>query len=206
MAASPPWTASVKQDTECRSPAATQLGVDPPDVRGPSPRVARGQAVPEDRTDPDWRRRARGLSGRRAAGDRRDHATQVAALRSRSLRYFRGRDQRFGDRGERTRFPARGAPGRGVDQLPCAPCLPGRSVADVLANTARWSSLRWCAGVPRRPVSLLDNSPLAGLLARHFDLLRIQRAIDCGDLMALGITAPAIPRGSRSRSSREARG
>src|SRR5688572_6440289 len=57
------------------------------------------------------------------------------------------------------------------------------------SNSARWSFALLTAGRSLlRPVSLLDNTPLAGLLARHLDFSAIQRAIDCGDLTAVSIT------------------
>jgi len=47
----------------------------------------------------------------------------------------------------------------------------------------------------RRPVSLLDNAPLAALLARHLDFAAIQAAIGCGDLIAFSITCSGYSSG-----------
>src|SRR5687767_1357479 len=57
------------------------------------------------------------------------------------------------------------------------------------SNSARWSFALLTGGRSLiRPVSLLDNTPLADLLARHLDFSAIQAAIDCGDLTAFSIT------------------
>jgi NTE family protein len=63
------------------------------------------------------------------------------------------------------------------------------------------NSLRWVLTVAtgglfaRRPVSLLDNSPLAGLLAKHLDFDAIRRAIDTGQLTAFSITCSGYTSG-----------
>src|SRR5262245_20952064 len=64
------------------------------------------------------------------------------------------------------------------------------------SNSARWmlALLRGGASA-RRPVSLLDNTPLAQLLARHLDFSAIQRSIDCGDLTAFSITCSGYTSG-----------
>ena len=46
-----------------------------------------------------------------------------------------------------------------------------------------------------KPVSLLDNSPLAALLGAHVDFAAIQRAIDAGDLSAFSITCSGYTSG-----------
>ena len=64
------------------------------------------------------------------------------------------------------------------------------------SNSARWVLALLTAGASlRRPVSLLDNSPLAALLERHLDFAAIQRAIDCGDLIAFSITCSGYSSG-----------
>src|SRR5512146_2141059 len=61
--------------------------------------------------------------------------------------------------------------------------------AGVIRNSSRWIFSALTGGVfTRRPVSLLDNSPLAGLFARHLDFSEIQRHIDSGHLTAFGVT------------------
>jgi NTE family protein len=63
------------------------------------------------------------------------------------------------------------------------------------------NSLRWVLAVltggafARRPVSLLDNSPLGELLAKHLDFAAIQRAIDAGQLAAFSITCSGYTSG-----------
>src|SRR5262245_53943045 len=65
-----------------------------------------------------------------------------------------------------------------------------------LSNSARWSLALLRGGASlSRPVSLLDNTPLAGLLARHLDFSAIQRSIDCGDLTAFSITCSGYTSG-----------
>jgi NTE family protein len=63
------------------------------------------------------------------------------------------------------------------------------------------NSLRWVLAVltggafVRRPVSLLDNSPLGVLLEKHLDFAAIQRAIDAGQLAAFSITCSGYTSG-----------
>ena len=65
-----------------------------------------------------------------------------------------------------------------------------------LANSARWFWTALTGGAfIRRPVSLLDNSPLAGLLRRHLDFSGVQKAIDAGDLEAFSITCSGYTSG-----------
>jgi NTE family protein len=65
-----------------------------------------------------------------------------------------------------------------------------------LSNSARWTAALLTGGRdPRRPVSLLDNAPLAELLARHLDFAALQRAIDCGDLAAFSVTCSGYTSG-----------
>jgi NTE family protein len=65
-----------------------------------------------------------------------------------------------------------------------------------LRNSSRWvfSAL---TGVffTRRPVSLLDNSPLADLLRRHLDFAAIQRCIEGGVLDAFSVTCSGYTSG-----------
>jgi NTE family protein len=64
------------------------------------------------------------------------------------------------------------------------------------SNSARWTLALLRGGASfNRPVSLLDNTPLAGLLSRHLDFSAIQRAIDCGDLVAFSITCSGYTSG-----------
>jgi NTE family protein len=64
------------------------------------------------------------------------------------------------------------------------------------SNSARWSFALLTGGRSLiRPVSLLDNTPLADLLARHLDFSAIQAAIDCGDLTAFSITCSGYTSG-----------
>ena len=64
------------------------------------------------------------------------------------------------------------------------------------SNSARWISAVITGGAfSRRPVSLLDNTPLAGLLGRYLDFPAIQRAIDAGDLAAFSITCSGYTSG-----------
>jgi NTE family protein len=65
-----------------------------------------------------------------------------------------------------------------------------------LSNSARWIWAVLAGGaLLRRPVSLLDNTPLAGLLARHLDFAAIQRCIDAGELAAFSITCSGYTSG-----------
>jgi len=63
------------------------------------------------------------------------------------------------------------------------------------------SGLKWgLAFLPgrlatRQPVSILDNSPLRGLLESHIRFARIQQAIDSGDLLAVSVTASGYTTG-----------
>jgi NTE family protein len=64
------------------------------------------------------------------------------------------------------------------------------------SNSARWIWTAVTGGAfIRKPVSLLDNSPLAGLLTRHFDFSAIQRSIDAGDLEAFSVTCSGYTSG-----------
>lgn len=65
-----------------------------------------------------------------------------------------------------------------------------------LANSARWLFAALTGGVfARRPVSLLDNAPLAALLERYLDYPAIQRSIDAGDLIAYSVTCSGYTTG-----------
>jgi NTE family protein len=64
------------------------------------------------------------------------------------------------------------------------------------ANSARWIWAVISGGaLIRRPVSLLDNTPLAGLLSRHLDFSAIQRSIDAGELTAFSVTCSGYTSG-----------
>jgi NTE family protein len=69
------------------------------------------------------------------------------------------------------------------------------------AWTAFKSGLRWAlAFLPGRlrteqPISILDNTPLRGLLESHIRFARIQQAIDSGDLRAVSVTASGYTSG-----------
>jgi NTE family protein len=64
------------------------------------------------------------------------------------------------------------------------------------SNSARWVLAVLTGGkFSRRPVSLLDNSPLAALLGAHLDFGAIQRSIDSGDLTAFSITCSGYTSG-----------
>ncbi len=64
------------------------------------------------------------------------------------------------------------------------------------ASGARWLSLLVAGWVIRNPPrSLLDNSPLGELLAKHIDFNGIQRAINNGALHAISITASGYESG-----------
>jgi NTE family protein len=66
----------------------------------------------------------------------------------------------------------------------------------IAACSARWlASLVLGAIGSRIPVSLLDNSPLQAMLAKHLDLPAIQRAIDSGALRAVAVTASGYTSG-----------
>ena len=68
-------------------------------------------------------------------------------------------------------------------------------------NSARWLLAGLFGGRLRKvsggnyPVSLLDNTPLAGLLRKYVDFGAIQRNIDAGDLTALSITCSGYTSG-----------
>ena len=67
--------------------------------------------------------------------------------------------------------------------------------------TATKSGFRWAITflsvglVKQQPTSVLDNSPLRGLLESHIRFARIQQAIDSGDLDAVSITASGYTSG-----------
>jgi NTE family protein len=64
------------------------------------------------------------------------------------------------------------------------------------SNSARWIYTVLTGGAfDQRPVSLLDNAPLAVLLGRQLDFPAIQRAIDAGHLAAFGITCSGYTSG-----------
>jgi NTE family protein len=64
------------------------------------------------------------------------------------------------------------------------------------SNSARWIWAVLSGGaLIRRPVSLLDNTPLAGLLSRHLDFSAIQRSIDAGELTAFSVTCSGYSSG-----------
>ncbi|MBI3937559.1 MAG: patatin-like phospholipase family protein [Betaproteobacteria bacterium] len=66
----------------------------------------------------------------------------------------------------------------------------------VFRNSARWILTGLTGGSRRnKPVSLLDNTPLAGLLREKLDFSGIQRAIDAGNLTALSVTASGYTSG-----------
>src|SRR5688572_845621 len=66
----------------------------------------------------------------------------------------------------------------------------------VIANSARWfAGLLFGAFMKNRRVSLLDNRPLEGLLARALDFERIQGNIDAGALDAIAITCSGYTSG-----------
>jgi NTE family protein len=64
------------------------------------------------------------------------------------------------------------------------------------SNSARWLLTVLTGGKSSdKPVSLLDNSPLAALLGAHVDFSAIQRQIDAGDLAAFSITCSGYSSG-----------
>jgi NTE family protein len=66
----------------------------------------------------------------------------------------------------------------------------------VIRNSSRWIFAGLTGGVfTRRPVSLLDNSPLVALLRRHLDFAAIQRCIDGGALRAFSVTCSGYTSG-----------
>jgi NTE family protein len=65
-----------------------------------------------------------------------------------------------------------------------------------LSNSARWIWAVLAGGAfIRRPVSLLDNTPLSILLSRHLDFPAIQRTIDAGELTAFSVTCSGYTSG-----------
>lgn len=64
-----------------------------------------------------------------------------------------------------------------------------------LGNSARWLLTAISAGRFDGPVSLLDNSPLAGLLERHVDFPAIGRNIAAGHLRAFAVTCSGYTSG-----------
>jgi len=70
-------------------------------------------------------------------------------------------------------------------------------VFGALRNSARWvlAALTRAKFLSRRPISLLDNAPLAALLSQHVDFAAIQRQIDSGHLDALSITCSGYTSG-----------
>jgi NTE family protein len=66
----------------------------------------------------------------------------------------------------------------------------------VIRNSARWIYAALTGGaLSRKPVSLLDNSPLVALLRRHLDFSAVQRAIEAGDLVAFAVTCSGYTSG-----------
>jgi NTE family protein len=64
------------------------------------------------------------------------------------------------------------------------------------SNSARWIWAVLTGGaLAKRPVSLLDDSPLAALLDRYLDFPAIQRCIDARDLTAFGVTCSGYTSG-----------
>jgi len=65
-----------------------------------------------------------------------------------------------------------------------------------LSNSVRWTFTAMTAGLfSKRPVSLLDSTPLAALLERHLDFAAIHRAIEAGDLTAFSVTCSGYTSG-----------
>lgn len=64
-----------------------------------------------------------------------------------------------------------------------------------LANSARWLLTAMSGGRLSNPVSLLDNSPLSGLLERYVDFPAIGRNIDAGHLQAFAVTCSGYTSG-----------
>ncbi len=66
----------------------------------------------------------------------------------------------------------------------------------VMSYGARWLAALMVGGLGRHnPASLLDNSPLAGLLKSKLDFGKIQKCIDSGALCAVSITASGYTSG-----------
>jgi NTE family protein len=69
-------------------------------------------------------------------------------------------------------------------------------VRGIAACGARWLAALLFGGLGKHnPVSLLDNSPLGALLARHLDFAGIGRSIESGALTALAVTASGYTSG-----------
>jgi NTE family protein len=65
-----------------------------------------------------------------------------------------------------------------------------------IGNSALWIYTALTGGMfSRRPVSLLDNTPLAALLGRYLDFSAIQRSIDAGHLTAFSVTCSGYTSG-----------
>lgn len=66
-----------------------------------------------------------------------------------------------------------------------------------LRNSARWVFAGFTGGqrLNRKPFALLDNTPLAQLLARHIEFAKIQRQVDEGHLDALSVTCSGYSSG-----------
>jgi NTE family protein len=64
-----------------------------------------------------------------------------------------------------------------------------------LGNSARWLLSALSGSRLDGPISLLDNSPLADLLARHIDFLAIGRNINAGHLRAFAVTCSGYTSG-----------
>ncbi len=63
-------------------------------------------------------------------------------------------------------------------------------------NSARWILQVLTGGrFTKQPVSLLDNAPLAKLLAKYLDFSAIQRCVDAGDLTAFSVTCSGYTSG-----------
>jgi NTE family protein len=63
-------------------------------------------------------------------------------------------------------------------------------------NSARWIFTALTGGtLTRKPVSLLDNAPLATLLRRHLNFSAIQQSVDAGDLHAFSVTCSGYSSG-----------
>jgi NTE family protein len=67
--------------------------------------------------------------------------------------------------------------------------------AGVLSNSAKWIAAALSGGHGRRPVALLDNSPLRALLSKRVQFDAIQQAIDSGALYSLAITCSGYSSG-----------
>ena len=70
------------------------------------------------------------------------------------------------------------------------------NITALAGRSMRWLSALFLGGVgAHRPVSLLDNTPLARLLSRVVRFERIDEAIEAGDLQALSITCSGYTTG-----------